>query len=327
MIVDMPNTTISKVSKRMVTLREQGGAVALGRVLTLVIETDLKGIEEAIRAANEASREHPSRVIVLADDNGKSKKDARLDAQIRIGGDAGASEAIVLRAYGEAASDAESLVTGLLLPDAPVVAWWPALAPDNAAKSEVGRIATRRITDAAAQKDQHEHLRKLAKTYTPGDSDFAWTRLTLWRAQLATILDQPPFDSVTAVEVTGAVDSPSTDLLAAWLELKLKVPVTMIRKARGRAVHGIHAVKLLRKSGNIEIIRQNAEVATIVQPGQPDREITLPRRNLRDCLSEDLRRLDSDVVFGQVITSCFGAKVARPTVTKGKGTLRTSAKI
>lgn len=327
MIVDMPNTTVSKVSKRMVTLREQGGAVALGRVLTLVIETDLKGIEEAIRAANEASREHPSRVIVLADDNGKSKKDARLDVQIRIGGDAGASEVIVLRAYGEAASDAESLVTGLLLPDAPVVAWWPAQAPENASKSEVGRIATRRITDAAAQKDPHGHLRKLAKTYAPGDSDFAWTRLTLWRAQLATILDQPPFDSVTAVEVTGAVDSPSTDLLAAWLELKLKVPVTMVRKARGRAVHGIHSVKLERKSGNIEIVRQNAEVATLIQPGQPNREITLPRRNLRDCLSEDLRRLDSDVVFGQVITGCFSPKVARPAITKGKGTLRTSAKI
>ena len=82
MIVDMENTTISKVSKRLVSLREQGGAVALGRVLTLVIETDFTGIEEAIKAANDASREHPSRVIVLADDDAKGKDEARLDAQI-----------------------------------------------------------------------------------------------------------------------------------------------------------------------------------------------------------------------------------------------------
>ena len=92
MIIDLPNTTVSKVSKSLIQLREQGGAVALGRVLTLIIETDFKGIETAIQAANDASREHPCRIIVLADDNTKSKKDARLDAQIRVGGDAGASE-------------------------------------------------------------------------------------------------------------------------------------------------------------------------------------------------------------------------------------------
>ena len=312
MITNLPNTTISKVSKALVHIREEGGAVALGRVLTLVIETHFGGIETAIVAANEASREHPCRIIVLADDKVKGKKAARLDAQIRVGGDAGASEVIVLRAYGEAASNPESLVTGLLLPDAPVVAWWPEEAPAKASTSAIGRIATRRITDAASQKDPHAYLGQLAKTYAPGDSDFAWTRITLWRAQLAAVLDQPPFDSVTAVEVTGAVDSPSTDLLAAWLELKLKVKVTLIRTARGRAVHGIRGVKLIRKSGSIEIVRNVPDVATLIQPTQPTREVSLPRRNLRDCLSEDLRRLDPDDLFGTVLTSKFGSRTRKP---------------
>ena len=39
MIVDLPNTTTSKISKTLVKIREEGGAVALGRVLTLVIST------------------------------------------------------------------------------------------------------------------------------------------------------------------------------------------------------------------------------------------------------------------------------------------------
>ena len=311
MIVDMPNTTISKVSKRLVSLREQGGAVALGRVLTLVIETDFKGIEQAIKAANDASREHPSRVIVLADDNAKSKKDARLDAQIRLGGDAGASEVVVLRAYGEAASDAESLVTGLLLPDAPVVAWWPAEAPVNPAKSAIGRIAGRRITDTGAQKKPQDHLRQLASNYAPGDSDFAWTRLTLWRAQLAVVLDQAPFDAVTAVEITGATDSPSVELLAAWLELKLKAPVKLVKKSRDKAGHGIFKVTLVRKSGNITLERTTGDKAVINQPGQPDREITLPSRTLRECLAEDLRRLDADDMFGQVIKYGFKGKARK----------------
>ena len=317
MIVDLPNTTISKVSKGLVQIREQGGAVALGRVLTLVIQTNYKGIEPAILSANEASREHPCRIIVVADDDSKTARRTNgLDAQIRVGGDAGASEVIVLRAYGEAAKDAESLVTGLLLPDAPVVAWWPADAPAKVSTSDIGRIATRRITDAANQPNPHVYLRQLAKSYEPGDSDFAWTRLTLWRAQLAAVLDQPPFDPVIGVEVTGAVDSPSTDLLAAWLELKLKVKVKLVRTARGKAVAGIRGVRLIRKSGDIEIVRNVPDVATLIQPTQPTREITLPRRSDRDCLSEDLRRLDPDHLFGKVIKYVARAKTPSQATSK-----------
>ena len=326
MIVDLPNTTVSKVSNSLVQIREQGGAVALGRVLTLIISTDFKGIEPAIKAANDASREHPCRILVLADDKGASKKSARLDAQIRVGGDAGASEVIVLRAHGEAASDPQGLVTGLLLPDAPVVAWWPNEAPEKASTSAVGQIATRRITDAASQRDPHAYLKHIAKTYAPGDSDFAWTRLTLWRAQLAAILDQPPYDPILAIEVTGAVDSPSTDLLAAWLELQLKIKVSLIRTARGKAVSGIRGVKLIRKSGDIEIVRNVPDVATLVQPTQPTREISLPRRSLRDCLSEDMRRLDPDDLFGKVITKAFSSKTPKPTISKSKVAKAASSK-
>ena len=317
MIKDLPNTTISKVSKELVQIREEGGAVALGRVLTLLIETDFKDLEESILAANEASRAHPCRIIVLAN-NEKATKQSRLDAEIRVGGDAGASEVIVLKAYGEASSDPESLVTGLLLPDAPVVAWWPGIAPAKPSASAIGRIAQRRITDAAAQKDPHAWLSSLAKNYAPGDSDFAWTRLTLWRAQLAAILDQPPYDPVTRVVVTGAVDSPSTDLLAAWLELKLKVEVSLVRTVRGKAVAGIKGVKLIRKSGDIEIVRNVPDVATLIQPAQPTRDISLPRRSRRDCLIEDLRRMDSDDAFGKLITKGFGTNRQAPKVSNKK---------
>ena len=287
------------------TIREEGGAVALGRVLTLLVQTKFAGIEEAILAANEASRAHPCRIIVLADEDTHSKAEPRLDAEIRVGGDAGASEVIVLRAYGEAASDPESLVTGLLLPDAPVVAWWPGEAPIKPSTSAMGRIAQRRITDAASQKDPHAWLVSLANNYEPGDSDFAWTRLTLWRAQLAAILDQPPYDPITKVIVTGAVDSPSTDLLASWLGQKLGVEVELVRTDRGKAVSGIKGVKLERESGEIEIVRNVPDVATLFQPSQPTRDINLPRRSLRDCLIEDLRRLDSDDAFGALILAGF----------------------
>ncbi|MDM4763115.1 glucose-6-phosphate dehydrogenase assembly protein OpcA [Galbitalea sp. SE-J8] len=302
MIVDLPNTTTPGVSKALVKIREEGGAVALGRVLTLVISTHLGEEEEAIEAANDASREHPMRVIVISTDpEEEALADPRLDAQIRVGGDAGASEVIVLKAYGATATDPEGLVTGLLLSDAPVVVWWPGQAPDRAADTELGTIGQRRITDAAASENPLEALVRLADSYTPGDTDFAWTRLTLWRAQLAAVLDQPPYEPVTGVEVFGTADSPSSFLLAAWLRLQLDVEVELSTSTRAHGSSGIQGVVLHRPSGEVRLERTTHAVAVLEQPNQPTHEISLPRRSLRDCLAEELRRLDPDDLFGDVI--------------------------
>ncbi|MGI9825203.1 glucose-6-phosphate dehydrogenase assembly protein OpcA [Agromyces sp. Marseille-Q5079] len=302
MIVDLPDTTTSKVSKSLVKIREENGVVALGRVLTLVIAANPGIEEEAIEAANDASREHPMRVIVVATDPDEPAGTApRLDAEIRVGGDAGASEVIVLRAQGAVARDEESLVMALLLPDAPVVTWWPGSAPEVPGTSPLGRIAQRRITDASAQPDPQGALKSLAESYTPGDADFAWTRLTLWRAQLAAVLDQPPYEEITRVSVTGAVDSPSTTLLAAWLRLQLDTPTDYELTPVEEGSHGIHGVRLERASGIVELIRDVPGVATLRQPGQPLHDVALPRRNLRDCLADELRRLDPDELYGEVI--------------------------
>ncbi|TFC79152.1 OpcA protein [Cryobacterium sp. TMS1-20-1] len=302
MIVDLPNTTTAKISKALVRIREEGGAVALGRVLTLIIASTLGHEEEAIEAANDASREHPMRVIVVStQDNDETDATARVDAEIRVGGDAGASEVIVLRVYGDAANDPESLVTGLLLSDAPVVAWWPGTAPAVPGDSPLGRIAYRRITDSSAQPDPQAALHQLCGTYRPGDTDFAWTRLTLWRAQLAAVLDQPPYEPIIGIQVTGAAASPSTTLLAAWLQMQLQVPVDCVLTT-GPLANGVHGVHLTRASGTISLEREIPDIATLTQPGQPMQDLTLKRRSLRDCLADELRRLDPDELYGEVIT-------------------------
>ncbi len=297
MIVDLPDTTTSKISKKIMALREAGGVIALGRVLTLVVVTRSGFEEDAIEAANEASREHPCRIIVLADAGASAP--TRLDAQIRVGGDAGASEVIVLRGFGELAEESESLVAALLLPDAPIVAWWPHGAPRNACQTSIGRIAHRRITDSGNESDPVAALDNIRRTYKAGDTDLAWTRLTNWRIQLAAVLDQVDDSPVTAVEVEGASDSASTVLLAAWLTLALEVPVTIVADPAGT---GIRRVRLCRRSGDIQLVRPGLTVAELTQPGQPAQRISLPRRSLRDCLAEELRRLDPDEVFGEVIT-------------------------
>ncbi|MCP2268396.1 glucose-6-phosphate dehydrogenase assembly protein OpcA [Actinokineospora diospyrosa] len=297
MIIDLPSTTTSQVNSKLVHLREQGGATALGRVLTLVIVTDDGAkTEDAIDAANDASREHPCRVIVVA--RGARKAAARLDAQIRVGGDAGASEVVVLRLYGPLADEGASCVIPLLLPDAPVVAWWPFEAPAKPADDPIGRLAQRRITDSAAERNPIKALEVRQKHYAAGDTDLAWTRLTLWRAVLAASLDLPPYEKITDATVTGEGDSPSTDLLAGWLAARLKIPVRRAKAVNGQ---GIISVVLERKSGPVELLRPDGKVGTLTQPGQPARRVALQRRANRDCLAEELRRLDPDEPFEETL--------------------------
>lgn len=296
MIIDIPSTTTAAVNKALVDLRESGGAVALGRVLTLVIVTEDGKAEAAIEAANDASREHPCRVIVLV--SATRRGGPRLDAQVRVGGDAGASEVIVLRLYGALVDHGASVTVPLLLPDAPVVAWWPGNPPADPSADPIGAMAQRRITDVAAGHQPVKGLEGRRSTYKPGDTDLAWSRTTLWRGLLAAALDQPPYEPVTAATVVGGSDSPSTDLLAAWLTVALDVPVT---RARSRAGSGLVSVSLERRSGSVDLRRPDGHVATLAVTGAPERRIALPRRSTSESLAEELRRLDHDEIYAEAL--------------------------
>jgi len=297
MIVDLPDTTTREVNRTLVRIREEGGAITLGRVLTLVIDADGGDPEEAIEAANDASREHPCRVIVLVPNT--RRRTSRLDAEIRVGGDAGASEVVVLRPSGQLAHHGDTLVTPLLLSDAPIVTWWPYEVPKDPAQDCIGAMSARRITDTTHCANPDAALRRLRATHVPGDTDLAWTRLTRWRGLLAAALDQPPYEPVDAVVVAGEKTHPSLNLLAGWLALALRAPVRVVREL---GVEGITEVRLERASGPVVLSRPDGKRATLDQPGQPSRKFAMPLRSLRECLSEELRRLDADEVYGEVLT-------------------------
>ncbi|MFI9502899.1 glucose-6-phosphate dehydrogenase assembly protein OpcA [Nocardia sp. NPDC052566] len=293
MIIDMPTTTTGEVTKRLVQLRESNGVITMGRVLTLVVCTlDSSEAEDAIDAATDASREHPCRVVVLA--RGDREAVTQLDAQIRVGGDAGAAEVIVLRLQGELINHESSVVTPFLLPDTPVVAWWPRGAPEFPSKDSVGRLATRRITDATFAQDPQATIKKRLASYASGDTDLAWSRITYWRALLAAAMDEPPYEDVESVTVSGLRNEPALDMLAGWLAQKLGCPV--VRRS------GALRVELRRPSVSIAIERpQTGRTATLTRTGDPDQRIALARRETRDCLTEELRRLDADEIYAEAL--------------------------
>lgn len=296
MKIDLPNTTTSQVAKKLGQVREDGGVIALSRVLTLIVATQAGKEEEAIQAANMASREHPCRIIVLV--AGDKFAETKLDAQIRVGGDAGASEVIVLFGSGTLAAESESMVSALLLPDAPIVVWWPHNAPTKPGESALGRIAHRRITDAGNAANVRGALEALSLHYEAGDTDLAWTRTTSWRIQLAAIFDLVDPHLIRHITVAGAADSPSTVLLAAWLTRALRTPITINSAPRGS---GITAVRFSRQQGDIVLSRSMGDVAQLYRPEDPVQHISMPKRTLADCLAEELRRLDPDEVFGDVV--------------------------
>src|SRR5215469_842440 len=159
MTIDLTDTTTSAIDRALTEARRRLGGMALGMVLTLIVVTDEEGQYDAIRAANQAAREHPMRVLVVI--ARRPKADSRLDAEIRVG-EASPGETIVLRMYGPLAQHADSVAAPLLVPDVPVVIWWPDTAPAVPAAHPLGALAQRRVTDSAAAEEPVHMLAALA---------------------------------------------------------------------------------------------------------------------------------------------------------------------
>lgn len=303
MIIDLTDTTSSEIASALLKARRNAGSPAMGMVGTIVVVVDESSHHDAMKAANEAGREHPSRVLVAILRPGRGA--SGLDAEVRVG-EGIPGEAVLLRLHGELAKVPESVVTPLLLPDSPVIVWWPGGGPRVPAEDPLGRLGRRRVTDAAATRRASVDYTARAEGYAPGDTDFAWTRLTPWRALMAAALDQYP-TKVTGAEVTAARGNPSAELMSAWLQSRLKVPVEQ-RNSRGP---GVTAVRLFTPSGAIALTRPDGAVATFSVPGQPDRPVALKRRTTSELLSEELRRLDPDDVYAKTL-ACMVERDALP---------------
>ncbi|MFC3351494.1 glucose-6-phosphate dehydrogenase assembly protein OpcA [Streptomyces echinoruber] len=295
MRIDLTDTTASKINKALVQGRRAIGTPAVGMVLTMVIVTDEENAYDSLKAAEEASHEHPSRTLVVIKRHARTPRDrtrSHLDAEVRLGADAGTGETVVLRLYGEVSEHADSVVLPLLLPDAPVVVWWPVNAPEVPAKDPLGALAQRRITDSYAVEQPLQALEQRARSYAPGDTDLAWTRLTPWRSILAAALDQARVE-VTSAAVESEADNPSAELLARWLEARLHVTADRVVTA-GPVVTG---VRLGTANGEIVIDRPEGPLATLHLPGQPPRTLALKVRSLAELIAEELRRLDADEMY------------------------------
>ncbi|AKK06005.1 glucose-6-P dehydrogenase subunit [Corynebacterium mustelae] len=301
MIFELPNTDTREIAKTLVRIRDTGTLGTTSRVLTLiVVAKSTDDISKIFSAANDASREHPSRIIVLV--TGEADCPTQLDAQVGIGGDAGASEVIIIRLEGEVTRHLVHVVTPLLLPDTPIVVWWPFAAPVNPSEDPLGKIAQRRITDAESDPIV-DALYNRRSSYEPGDSDFSWARLTPWRGVLASTLEQPPHEMITEATVYGPAHSSSVDLAAGWLVDRLGVSVARIATdTNSLGSIPVTRVELVRPSGTIvlESLPDNQTIEVSI-PHRPTARVAVNLRTEADCLAEELRHLDPDEAYAQAL--------------------------
>lgn len=295
MRIELTDTTASAVRTELTKFSQRLGGLTTGVVLNLIIVTSEADQHDAVRAASQAGREHPCRVIAVIARDGRSG--SRLDAEIVVGEDA-PGQTVVLRIYGELNEHADSVVAPLLVSDTPVVTWWPGAAPSIAGADRLGVLAQRRVTDAATSDEPGQMLTRLAAGYKPGDTDLAWTRATPWRSLLAAALDRPHSD-ISSVTVSAEQGNPSADLMAAWLAVRLGVPA----RREDTAGPGVTGISLATAAGPISVNRGDGRNATLSRPGEPDRHVALHRRDAADLLAEELRRLDPDEVYGEALAT------------------------
>jgi glucose-6-phosphate dehydrogenase assembly protein OpcA len=295
-MIRLEDTTGNAISAAITRQRHQIGAPATGMVLTLLVLSDEAAQSDATLAATQAAHEHPMRILVLIPR--PDSPFSRLDAEISVGGDDGPGELVVVRLRGELSELAASVAIPLLLPDTPVVAWWPHEPPEVPAEDPIGSHAQRRITNTMANTDQHQALLRCAAGYRPGDTDLSWAQITNWRSLLASTLDivQP---RIRGAEVHVKWSLSAAHLLAAWLNSRLRIP-TVVVPSQGP---GITEVRLVTDDGDIRIVRPDGRTATVHICDRPPATIALPRLDYGELMSEELRRLTPDEVYGETLTA------------------------
>lgn len=225
---------------------------------------------------------HPSRTIVVQTAGGdtESRLRAWISAQCdyQAGSENGGSEQIVIEAAGDGIRQLPGTVIPLLIPDVPVVLWWPGDGLFNhPIFPSLMDASDQLVVDSSAYPDSLNVLSRLQSLATeeyPGVSmrDLVWARLTPWRELTAQFFDTPttrPYlDGVHRVRVeyaqgAGSRFNPEQALLyASWLASRLEWEAIPNLRRLGRET------MLVVRSGEAPITLEfSARDATDLPPG------------------------------------------------------------
>jgi glucose-6-phosphate dehydrogenase assembly protein OpcA len=254
---------------------EKRAAVTRTCVLNLVVMTG--GTRAAQHATDMIARltaRHPNRAIVVsaAPDAQEELLDAWVQAHCQMPGPGRPQvccEQITIEARGGAVARVPGTVLPLLVPDVPVMLWWPRGEPfADPLFTRLHDLADRLIVDTATFAAPEAGLARMESLLGPATaiSDLTWTRLTPWRELIAQFFDVPAMAAHLAEIAEIAVDyelrpgeqldrTPAL-LLVGWLSSRLGW-----RSSGAPATHdGVTTIPLSRRDGGaVQVVLRPAE--------------------------------------------------------------------
>lgn len=331
---------------KQATGSEQGESKTVTRVnaLNLVACVQQDNAETITGVFSELISYMPHRALLVARKQGDEHLDAWVQAHCRLpapGRPQVCCEQITIEAVGAAESRVPGTVLPLLVPDVPVVLWWPRGEPfDDPLFAKMRPMADRVVVDSTTFARPVGGLRRLAALAEEGVfvSDLAWSRLTPWRELLAQFFDAPvmvPYlDDVQGVELThepggeGSTEHNQALLLIGWLATRLgwQVPEAAsgdqftLRRGDGKdvavrmaqaaaiadALDRLAQCSIVTAGARFSVARDSAPDSAVARaevPGHPtlQRVVRLEQQTEARLLAEELRMLGRDGVFERAL--------------------------
>jgi len=211
--------------------------IALSRARTLTLVAYAPTPDAGARLAEVAARtcqRHPARTIILIADPAAADLTAEVTAvcQVRRRNlKQICCEQVLIRAAPAAEGRIPSLVRQVILPDMPVVLYWPGPPAAERLFRDLGEIVDRVIVDTAAVPDGHgallaAHTLAADRSSHAALSDLTWGRMTTWRGLTAHFFDPPyteALDRITRIRVAHAGSSRAQGLLyVGWLAGRMR---------------------------------------------------------------------------------------------------------
>lgn len=308
---------------------EHAAAEARASVLNLIAvvmnEAELGKVE---RVLDGLSVMNPSRTLLLLaqHDRDAPKLEGRITGQTRTEtGHRVTTERVLLHAHGEVALHLASLVTPLLIPDLPVILWWPGRPDfDSPLFDALCELADRLVVDTDEGFDDGalRRLLEVARRHHASASigDFNWARLIPFRHLTAQFFDMPGMLAhlarIQGVTIHHGADGSSTQakLMAGWIRgrmatVDINVPVDLHRDEEFE--HGVSRMAVYTRgdegTGRFTVRRvKGGRLCAEVRIGDQDlvsRTVRFASRSAEELLAIELTLPGHDVLFEEALAA------------------------
>jgi glucose-6-phosphate dehydrogenase assembly protein OpcA len=310
---------------------EHAAAEARASVLNLItVVSNEAELGTVSRVLDGLSVTNPSRTLILLAQHTREadKLEAEVSAQDRTeSGHRVSTERVILHAHGEPARHLASLATPLLIPDLPVILWWPGHPQfDNPLFYDLCELADRLVVDTDEGFDDADltRLLEVARRQQGQASigDLNWARLMAWRHVTAQFFDMPGMlarlAQIHGVSIFHGSDGSTAQarLLGGWVRSRMAtvgIDVPLEFRVDDAYEHGVCRMLLYAGGedgpGRFSLTRQRGNrLSSQIRLGDQEfaeRTVRLESRAPAELLGFELTLPGHDLLFEQALAAAL----------------------